>query len=135
MIMDIFQGWYKDGTEGTYDYRPLSALYMVIRLVLGSTCFVMLVPNEFRSFVFVTGILKVLLGVMFLAIKPYKMKWMSHTDGLFLILLGFFLLTYLLNSRFIYLVGIISGLSFTLTIAMYFVHRCLKKFLRNGVPR
>ena len=100
MIMDIFQGWYKDGTEGTYDYRPLSALYMVIRLVFGSTCFVMLVPNEFRLFVFVTGVLKVLLGVMFLTVKPYKMKWMSHTDGIFLILLGFFLLTYLLNSRF-----------------------------------
>ena len=50
MIMDIFQGWYKDGTEGTHDYRPLSALYMVIRLVFCSTCFVMLVPNEFRLF-------------------------------------------------------------------------------------
>ena len=23
VIMDTFQGWYKDGTEGTYDYRPV----------------------------------------------------------------------------------------------------------------
>ena len=34
MIMDTFQGWYKDGTEGTYDYRPLSALYMLLRMAL-----------------------------------------------------------------------------------------------------
>ena len=26
-IMDVFQGWYKDGTEGTRDYRYLSALF------------------------------------------------------------------------------------------------------------
>ena len=32
MITDTFQGWYKDGTEGTYDYRPLSALYMLLRI-------------------------------------------------------------------------------------------------------
>ena len=30
--MDTFQGWCKDGTEGTYDYRPLSALYMILRV-------------------------------------------------------------------------------------------------------
>ena len=34
MITDTFQGWYKDGTEDTYDYRPLSALYMLLRISL-----------------------------------------------------------------------------------------------------
>ena len=34
MIVDTFQGWYKDGTEGTYDYRTLSALYMLLRIGL-----------------------------------------------------------------------------------------------------
>ena len=46
MVMDIFQGWYKDGTEGIYDYRPLSALYMLRRLVFATTHSVLLVPKE-----------------------------------------------------------------------------------------
>ena len=27
--MDLFQGWFKDGTQGTRDYRSLSVLYML----------------------------------------------------------------------------------------------------------
>ena len=34
-IMDIFQGWYKDGTDGTHDYRSVSALYLWLRLLIG----------------------------------------------------------------------------------------------------
>ena len=33
-IMDIFQGWYKDRTEGTSDYRSFSALYLLLRIGL-----------------------------------------------------------------------------------------------------
>ena len=33
-IKDIFQGWFKDGTEGTRDYRSLSALYLLFRVAL-----------------------------------------------------------------------------------------------------
>lgn len=32
MIMETFQGWYKDGTNDTKDYRSLSALYMLLRI-------------------------------------------------------------------------------------------------------
>jgi hypothetical protein len=34
LVMDVFQGWYKDGTEGTYDYRPLSAMYMILKMII-----------------------------------------------------------------------------------------------------
>ena len=34
MIMDTFQGWYKDRTEGTYDFRSLSVFYMLLRIAL-----------------------------------------------------------------------------------------------------
>ena len=34
MIMGTFQVWYKDGTEGTYDYRSLSTLYAILRIGL-----------------------------------------------------------------------------------------------------
>ena len=128
MIMVIFQGWYKDGTDGTCDYRPLSALYMLIRLAFAATHYVLLEPSEFRLFMFVAGMLQVFLGMMFLIIKPYKIKWMSHTDGVFLILFGIFLLlyTYIFQYSIVYLVAIILGLSIILSIGLYIAWRCLK---------
>ena len=32
--MDVFQGWYEDATEGTYDYRSLSAFFLVLPIAL-----------------------------------------------------------------------------------------------------
>ena len=91
MIMDTFQGWYKDGTEGTYDYRPLSALYMLLRITLLGE-FLAIIGKGLKS----RGILKwlitvwfhVLLGSFFLIAKPYKKHWMNIVDGLILILVG-----------------------------------------------
>ena len=96
MVMDIFQEWYKDGTDGTIDYRPLSSLYMVLRFVAAWAYFLLIfIAYEFHMFRFVIlvlGILHVILGIMFLLLKPYKRKWMSHADGLILILLGLIIL-------------------------------------------
>ena len=33
-IMDIFQGWYKNGSNGTRDYRPVASLYFLLRIGL-----------------------------------------------------------------------------------------------------
>jgi hypothetical protein len=38
-IMDMFQGWYKDGTEGTRDYRSVSALCLLLRILIGGYFF------------------------------------------------------------------------------------------------
>ena len=127
--MDIFQGWYKDGTEGTYDYRPLSSLYMILRLVLAFAFFQVLVSREFVVFQVANGVIHTFLGIAFLTVKPYKIKWMSHTDGCILLLLGFILLTWTLENRIIYLVGFVFGLSVTLFISLYMGYKCLKKVL------
>ena len=34
MLMDIFQGSFKDGTEGTKDYRYFASLYLMIRVAV-----------------------------------------------------------------------------------------------------
>ena len=70
MIMDTFQGWYKDGTESTYDYRPLSALYMLLRVALVGeflTVIALSPKNTGISKWFITGCLHVLLGSFFLS--------------------------------------------------------------------
>ena len=73
LVMDVFQGWYKDGTEGTYDYRPLSALYMILRIVLFFAFRGLLMFRNYDIFLFkvVVGLLYALLWVMFFMLKPY----------------------------------------------------------------
>ena len=68
MIMDTFQGWYKDGTEGTYDYRPLSALYMLLRVALVGEFLIVIALSPHSNSTskwFITGFLHVYLGSFF----------------------------------------------------------------------
>ena len=83
--MDIFQGWYKDGTEGTQDYRSLSALHLLVRIefctaltVMDSTTITSTTPRE----MFILGVIHLSLGSLFLIIKLYRKMWMNHADGL-----------------------------------------------------
>ena len=92
IVMDVFQGWYKDGTTGTYDYRSLSALYMVLRVCFASE-FILVMMFQYRtmynSFEWtLPSLLHVALGSFFLSARPYKKSWMNIADGLVLVLMG-----------------------------------------------
>ena len=129
LVMDIFQGWYKNGTEGTYDYRPFSALYMIMRIVLSCAYLKLLVFNyvEYPLFDVSVGLLYVFLGMMFHAFKPYKVNWMNHTDGAICLLMAFLLLTYILKIKIIYYIGIACGMSVTLVVSLCLGYKCLRK--------
>ena len=91
MIMDTFQGWYRDGTDGTRDYRSLSALYMLLRIGLVGEFLTVIYLSVYSVGVrkwWVMGILHIPLGVMYYMLKPYKKQWMNIVDGSLLLLLG-----------------------------------------------
>ena len=91
MIMDTFQGWYKDGTEGTYDYRPLSALYMLLRIGLVAEYLTVIGLNIYSSGElkwYLTGLMHVFLATFFLIAKPYKKQRMNIIDGFTLTFIG-----------------------------------------------
>lgn len=52
-----------------------------------------------------TGTFHVLLGTLFFTIKPYRIVWMSHIDGLIFTLVGvsFFCVTF--GNKPVYMVG------------------------------
>ena len=127
LVMDVFQGWYKDGTEGTYDYRSLSALYMILRIVFSFTYFKLLVSRKYHLFKVLVGLVYTFLGVMFLAFKPYKMNWMNHTDGNIFLLLVFLILTNGFMNKVIYYIEIASGLSAALVIILCLGYKCVQK--------
>ena len=125
--MDIFQGYYKDGTEGTFDYRAFSALYMIIRFGIALAYAAFVLSSYELEIQIGVGVLHILLGMITLIVRPYRVKWMSHTDGLVLMLIGILVLTLPLKNKILYLVYVIVGLSTIFFTTIVIVLKCLKK--------
>jgi hypothetical protein len=129
-IMDIFQGWYKDGTEGTRDYRSVSAVYLLLRILSGGIFVAVIINgNNYGSFsnsVWQTsGISHVFLGTFFLTLQPYKRSWMNHVDGVSLLVVGVFLLIETFNNRSIFIIGSVTGAMAFVFVLLRSIHGCL----------
>ena len=130
-IMDIFQGWYKDGTEGTRDYRFISGLYFFLRISLGCEIMMMLSIDYGKDLwlweIPIPGIAHIMLGVFFFAAKPYKGMYMNHADGLIFILFGglFFIVAY--NIRSLYILGAVVGSILAIFILSYSTYMRIKQ--------
>ena len=132
-IMDIFQGWYKDGTEGTRDYRSLSALYLLFRVALSCELVFHVLKENYDHGGFpyqwvILGILNIFLGMMYFILQPYKQNWMSRFDGWILTLIGSLLLLEVTNNKSVYILGGVAGITI---IALLFVYVVYHKY-RNA---
>ena len=123
LIADIFQGWYKDGTGSTPDFRALSVLYFVMRIVL-SSLFILLMFFSYNYRWCIVGVFHVFLGMFFFVAKPYKKDWMNCIDGLVLLWIGVILLANLYENKAVFLCGIVLGV-------VLFVVAFLPKFLQK----
>ena len=130
--MDIFQGWYKDGSdhEGTRDYRYLSALGLVLRI--GFSCaFIRVFLWDYKITVTrdwaVLGMLQILLGICLFAVKPYKREWMCHVDGLILMLVGILLFFHGLYHTSKYILGAVVAAMVVCLVCIYSALKCRRK--------
>ena len=134
-IMDIFQGQYKNGTEGTRDCRYFSALYLLLRIGLGCEFVVVQSTIDYKDIRprewLVPGIIHVLLGMVLFTVKPYKEKWMSHVDGLIVSLVGDSLVVRLSNRFVCYIVGTGFGLLMMMLTGCYAIYKCTKECKNN----
>ena len=85
MFVESFQGQYKDGTNGTCDFRMVSASFLILRI---SILFLFLNHHRVLSH---TSILQ---GVFFVCAtcvhaiaRPYKLNFMNNIDIVILVLL------------------------------------------------
>ena len=130
-IMDIFQGWYKDGTEGTRDYRCLSALGFLVRI--GFSCaFIRMIVWDHKIIIArdwtVLGTLQIFLGMFYLAAKPYRVAWMCHVNGVILILIGILLFLQTMNHTSVYILGVIFAALVFISVCIYSTSdRCRRK--------
>ena len=129
-IMDIFQGWFKDGTEDTRDCRPLSALYLLFRVAVSCELVVKILNDDYNGGFpihwLVLGMLNIFLGMIYFLLQPYKQKWMSHFDGWILTLIGSLLLLEIINNRSVYILGGLAGLSIMALLSAYVAYHKLR---------
>jgi len=109
--MEAFQGQYKDGTNGTRDFRIVSALYLIFRIaVLFSYSDN---GNSFdHAYVWITAaIIFVSTLVLFAIVSPYKVSHLNSFDILFLALMSIQVLIllfvkYLPNQKYSHVIGV-----------------------------
>ena len=132
-IMDVFQGPFKDGTEGTPDYRYFSALHLLLRIGNGLNIFVEYLTNYNRDIIvylkwLVAALFYIFLGMLLLIIKPYKKVWMSHFDGLIFTSTGVCLILFLSPLPVLIFKILLSlSLLFVIPTVVYTICTCAKK--------
>ena len=122
-IMDVFQGWYKDGTEGTSDYRYLSAFFLILRIAHGGKIILTTLLDDKKermlAQIIIVGIFQISMGMLFFTIKPYKKLWMSIADGIIFSLIGCYILVETANNNQLKLFVMVLGVLFTIVIVLY----------------
>ena len=80
---DAFQGCYKNGTSGTWDYRYFAGLYLLLRIV---ALLVLIFPATYQWLILVS--LPVIVSLLFAYFRPYKNNYFNIIDGLAFVLLA-----------------------------------------------
>ena len=93
MFVESFQGQYKDGTNGTRDFRMVSASFLILR-ILAVASFINryhsdLSPSAAQCALFVCA------TCLYAILRPYKSNLKNNADFIILILLALLLLAFL----------------------------------------
>ena len=87
---DVFQGCYKNGTNGTRDCRYFAGLYLVLRIVLLLTMYGGSVFSMYKQMVSIVCL--VIAALVFLLFRPYKDNfWLNVWDSIAFALFAFVL--------------------------------------------
>ena len=73
---DTFNGYYKNGTEGTRDYRYFAGLYLVFRILP----FLIVLRISLYTWVLII-VLYALVSLLFAFLRPYKDNWINIWDS------------------------------------------------------
>ena len=131
-FVDAFQGYYKNGTNGTPDWRYFSGLYLIFRiLVVGAYALPMKYKLVYRVTCYSSA------SLLFGLLRPYKESWINYWDSVAMMLftLGEFLglyEEYVTSSHFVLVYILIAlPLGYLIVYARYkllsqraFLHHC-----------
>ena len=80
LFMDAFQGHYKDGTDGTYDYRSASCIGFVIRFVV-CMIFSINTATSGNDFISCVNLILLLLSLFYANLRPYKKQYLNVIES------------------------------------------------------
>ena len=96
IFADVFQGCYKNRTDGKYDYRCFAAFYFISRIVF----FVIYVIHGSKVQKWtISAVVLIIESLLFALLHPYKKNWLNILDSLILASLAFTSLWMLYNSE------------------------------------
>lgn len=131
IFMDVFQGWYKDGTNGTSDFRAMSALYMVLRSCFAIEFTLNLMfqfDTTVNSFQWtLPSVIHIGMGCFYLTVKPYKKSWMNTVDGLTLIALGIAIVLVIVSDDYSFCLSCVIVASPMIVALTYVLGKCFQK--------
>ena len=82
-FVELFQGCFKDGTEGTRDYRAFAIFYFALRFIMFVTHMVGYGGRPRISFL-LPGIMLLIASLVILTLRPYKKGVYNIVDGVML---------------------------------------------------
>ena len=88
VFVDTYQGCIKDGTNGTRDYRAVSAVYLILRVFLTIAYIEFTILDNDGVLLLLCGILFMLLSLLVAIFKPYKEEYMNYCELVMLFLIG-----------------------------------------------
>ena len=95
MFVGLFQGNYKDGTEGTYDYRFLSGVYLVFRIIIVMRLNYTTPANGYYVYLLIAVLLFISASLFQTLVQPYKKRYMNVLESLIFALCSLFGLLFL----------------------------------------
>ena len=131
MFVESFQGQYKDGTNGTCDFRMVSATFLILRILI--LAFFMNRHNyTWNSSA--QCVLLALASYFYAVIKPYKLNFLNNVDLVILFLLEVLSVatTYSVSYHFTYVL-LISVLLFPHMVLILYV--CYKLTKKAGITQ
>ena len=138
MFVERFQGDYKDGTRGTYDYRFISGMYLIFRIA-----FLLPIDSSYIArgpYVMLSLVLFLFMALLFALFRPYKMNYMNILESLIFILCCLICLCYYyfkflasLHDKIIYfaLTCILAAIPMCAFI-LYSGYRCINACVRRS---
>ena len=84
VFADAFNGCYKDGLNGTRDYRCFAGFYLLLRI-----CFLLIELTPTPEYLTVQGILVVTTLLIFALVSPYKANYFNILDSLWISLCAY----------------------------------------------
>ena len=131
-FVEAYHGCYKNGVTEGWDFRSMSGVYMLFRLVLVIVNYSNSYSNQQISWL-LHVLMFLSLSILIIILQPYKKSYMNVLDGLLLALMGFLallLVTYLYilpssNETLLLIIVISSGLP-QLVLLLSVTYRQLK---------